>query len=531
MNLTLFNALWEAKDHLNDLANPDFTLTPEQTQGQQGFQDLVKGLLKSTGTEPKLPETSLQMQNLHNIMASMNSSAPQPVLIDPQALLLMEGEPTLHLDAPGLEQIELLAHERLGLIQDAQTPELPSSAEKGLENEDVLLTAPMMSFVHPSTTQSQPKASERDLSQATPVKTESLKTLVEQHQQAQLTEQAAALKELRTLENNVAQQNLTLQRQQEQSRGAGKLQEQATLTPLIQTPSSPLGIGRSQNPIGAQERRTETELRLSDSSAPQTSQQSAFSALQEMNGIVEAPSLQEGMSGLRDRRQDLAGIELLPKMVYKEDTGLESPELNEALMPSMATSGEKSTPAPAAGLNPLTMQQTGASEGRPEGIDLESQLTLSRTQNMGAALTAQDMFKTPAQQVEIQLKNLAHNKQQRITVKLYPESLGRVDVSLQVGLDGRSQVIINAQQGETLDLLRRDAHILQSSLQEAGIQLDASGMSFNLSQHQDAQQDASFKNAAPLYQSQELTAPKALEMAPLYQPQPYDHKGTYHVLA
>ena len=68
----------------------------------------------------------------------------------------------------------------------------------------------------------------------------------------------------------------------------------------------------------------------------------------------------------------------------------------------------------------------------------------------------------------------------RITIRLNPAELGRVDVKLELAADGRTTAVVTADNRETLDLLRRDSSDLQKALEEGGLQLSDNDLNFNL---------------------------------------------------
>ena len=111
----------------------------------------------------------------------------------------------------------------------------------------------------------------------------------------------------------------------------------------------------------------------------------------------------------------------------------------------------------------------------------------------GAVLQTQAVTNTPRpaavavpttatfDQVAVQIGKAAADGLDKISIQLKPESLGRIDVQLQVGHDGHVNATIAAHQQTTLDLLRRDSYSLQRALQDAGLRTDAGSLSFNLS--------------------------------------------------
>ncbi len=80
--------------------------------------------------------------------------------------------------------------------------------------------------------------------------------------------------------------------------------------------------------------------------------------------------------------------------------------------------------------------------------------------------------------------------QDRISIKLHPAELGRVDVRLDLGEDGVVRAALVAERPETLELLQRDARGLERALQQAGLQLDSGSLSFNLRGGEQQGQDA-----------------------------------------
>ncbi len=85
-----------------------------------------------------------------------------------------------------------------------------------------------------------------------------------------------------------------------------------------------------------------------------------------------------------------------------------------------------------------------------------------------------------ANQVAVQIQKAVGDGNDRISIQLKPADLGKVDVRLDVGSDGRVSAVITAHRADTLDLLQRDARILQNALQDAGLHADANSLSFEL---------------------------------------------------
>ena len=129
---------------------------------------------------------------------------------------------------------------------------------------------------------------------------------------------------------------------------------------------------------------------------------------------------------------------------------------------SLAASGVEITPVAGS-----------ASPGTPLGID-------SPAAANAAARNGAPAFVPVAEQVALQFSRALASGTDHITIRLEPESLGRVDVQVELTKDGRLTAMFIADRPETLDMLQRDARVLERALNDAGLRADSGGLSFNL---------------------------------------------------
>jgi hypothetical protein len=71
----------------------------------------------------------------------------------------------------------------------------------------------------------------------------------------------------------------------------------------------------------------------------------------------------------------------------------------------------------------------------------------------------------------------------RVEIALEPASLGKVEVRLDFGRDGRISAMFVAETREALDALRADARTLERALSEAGVKTDSASLDFSLREH------------------------------------------------
>ena len=83
-------------------------------------------------------------------------------------------------------------------------------------------------------------------------------------------------------------------------------------------------------------------------------------------------------------------------------------------------------------------------------------------------------------QVSVQIAKAAKDGTDTIKVQLKPQDLGRIEIKLEVGTDGKVTATVTADNKDTLAMLQKDAAGLAKSLSDAGLKADAGAMNFNL---------------------------------------------------
>ncbi|WP_425598607.1 flagellar hook-length control protein FliK [Azospirillum brasilense] len=68
----------------------------------------------------------------------------------------------------------------------------------------------------------------------------------------------------------------------------------------------------------------------------------------------------------------------------------------------------------------------------------------------------------------------------QFTINLRPAELGRIDIKLEIGQDGRVTASVAVEKAQTLELLQRDSRNLERALQDAGLKADSNSLNFSL---------------------------------------------------
>jgi len=132
----------------------------------------------------------------------------------------------------------------------------------------------------------------------------------------------------------------------------------------------------------------------------------------------------------------------------------------------------------------------GATAGGGEGSSAAgsqnaSQETQQSQQSSQAKSANAQQANAPRQgfmdQITVNINRAVQAGLDKINIQLRPESMGRVDVHLEMAKDGKLTAVVFAESKDTLELLSRDAKELTKALQDAGLQLDQDDIEFNLS--------------------------------------------------
>ena len=97
---------------------------------------------------------------------------------------------------------------------------------------------------------------------------------------------------------------------------------------------------------------------------------------------------------------------------------------------------------------------------------------------LGFRSTPPQLAYQPAEQIKVHIQQMVKSGADRIQVRLSPASHGRIEVALEISPDKAVQAIVYAEKPETLDMLERDARVLQKAFEEAGMKFDSDGLTF-----------------------------------------------------
>lgn len=89
------------------------------------------------------------------------------------------------------------------------------------------------------------------------------------------------------------------------------------------------------------------------------------------------------------------------------------------------------------------------------------------------------MSKEAVDQVKVNITKSAVKGVDKIDVQLKPEELGRIEIKMQIGKDGKLQAHIIASRPETVEMLQKEVQSLEKAFNDAGFQTDEGSLSFS----------------------------------------------------
>ncbi|MBP2229143.1 hypothetical protein J2847_002437 [Azospirillum agricola] len=148
--------------------------------------------------------------------------------------------------------------------------------------------------------------------------------------------------------------------------------------------------------------------------------------------------------------------------------------------------GALAAAAPAAIADSGAAQQTGGSHAHAALAAMEAPRAAASVDPAQAAAVLRPSRGTAGppmgvpDQVAVHIKKNVASDVDQFTINLHPAELGRIDIKLDIGADGRVNAMVAVEKAQTLELLQRDSRGLERALQDAGLQADSNSLNFSL---------------------------------------------------
>lgn len=104
------------------------------------------------------------------------------------------------------------------------------------------------------------------------------------------------------------------------------------------------------------------------------------------------------------------------------------------------------------------------------------------------------MSKEVADQVRVNITKSAVKGIDKIDITLKPEDLGRIEIKMQIGKDGKLQAHLVSSRPETMEALQKEMQSLEKAFNDAGFQTDEGSLSFSFRDGNQANQNQEREN-------------------------------------
>lgn len=135
---------------------------------------------------------------------------------------------------------------------------------------------------------------------------------------------------------------------------------------------------------------------------------------------------------------------------------------------------------------PKAASTVGQSEAQPVGglTGTNAAQAAQKATPAQAAQPASRPLPVPPQhiidQINVQIDKQLKDGHDTIKISLKPVELGKIEIKLEVGADGRVTAQVTADRPETLAILQKDSKGLEKALSDAGLKAEETSLSFNL---------------------------------------------------
>lgn len=268
-----------------------------------------------------------------------------------------------------------------------------------------------------------------------------------------------------------SQQSATVQATQVEVAGPAKLAATDTRQPVITPPQAPQAVPKALSAITPDDipegDAPDIRIDLAGKKKPTATAASALLgeglATKPLNAASGAAAAKSGAQAAVAALVQSPDLQAAASRGAQDQATLQLTRASDAAQPIMTQPVETAQPLP-------TAQQSATPQINP---------TSATGQASFAQQMAQSAAPQPAQQLGVSIVRAAREGMDRIDIQLHPAELGRVEVKMELGHDGRIIAVVSAERADTLDQLRRDINQLEKALADAGFDTDGDSFRFD----------------------------------------------------
>jgi flagellar hook-length control protein FliK len=188
-------------------------------------------------------------------------------------------------------------------------------------------------------------------------------------------------------------------------------------------------------------------------------------------------------TGPKDSKHQAKFEELIQRHQASQDTPAQQPQSQQASTVAQTTAAQTSqstgTPNTSHRAEATQVQATADASQSQAGMLLRTPEASTSSNSFAAQLDATTTTRA-VDQVAWTIARKSEAGDRSFEIRMDPAELGRIDVKMNVSIDGKVTAALAVERPETLDLLSRDSRALEQALKNTGLDVDSGALSFSL---------------------------------------------------
>ena len=188
------------------------------------------------------------------------------------------------------------------------------------------------------------------------------------------------------------------------------------------------------------------------------------------------------MTQNKPRQNAIAAQQTVQTVIQNTGGGAQTKTANAAALAASAAAAQRDVSGGQRIAPDPTFLPNLSESAKGQAIEIKNPVTPGqRSQNAGLPVRVDTLA--------LRITSAAQAGQRQFEIMLDPPELGRIDVKLEFSSDGQLRAHLTADRHDTLDLLQRDARMLERTLQTQGLKMEDGSLQFSLRDQGNGQGD------------------------------------------
>ncbi|NCP62314.1 MAG: flagellar hook-length control protein FliK [Alphaproteobacteria bacterium] len=228
--------------------------------------------------------------------------------------------------------------------------------------------------------------------------------------------------------------------------------------------------------------------------SPTAVEKEAHKPLVQSQAHVDGNLREDRPDSTQEEEGEFASEDAPNSLVSKEGKKSTSP-LNSHFLSAPSSKAPASSAGSSSAQAGLTSLQSGSLESiegkeaeeafHRGSASIDARIMPTRSTQAPSSQAALSYTASLQEQVAFSIKNNAPKGKSEISLQLRPDSLGRLNIKIDINKEGQTFVVVTAERTETRDLLQRDSQQLMELLEQSDLEINDENMSYSLFKDQE----------------------------------------------